>query len=49
MGRDGPECNLAVTEGLAALEMLIDDTNEWDGLKGRTLNPNIYNTYKIYA
>ena len=34
IGRDGPECNDALTEGIAALELLVDDTNEWGGLQG---------------
>jgi len=33
IGRDGPECNDALTEGIAALELLVDDTNEWGGLQ----------------
>ena len=35
MGRDGPECNDAITEGIAALEMLVDDASEWGNLQGK--------------
>ena len=35
MGRDGPECNDAITEGIAALEILVDDTAEWGKLQGK--------------
>ena len=35
MGRDGPECNEAITEGIAALEMMVDDTAEWGNLQGK--------------
>ena len=35
MGRDGPQCNEALTEGIASLELLVDDTNEWGGLQGK--------------
>ena len=34
MGRDGPKCNAAITEGIATLEMLVDDKKEWGGLQG---------------
>ena len=34
MGRDGPSCNLAVTQGVADLEALVDDAIEWGGLQG---------------
>ena len=35
MGRDGPECNDAITEGIAALEILVDDTAEWVKLQSK--------------
>ena len=35
MGRDGPECNDAITEGIAALEILVDDTDEWGKLQSK--------------
>ena len=34
IGRNGPKCNEALSEGIAALELLVDDTNEWGGLQG---------------
>ena len=37
MGRDGPECNLAITQGIVDLEMLLDDQTEWAGLQGTSL------------
>jgi len=33
MGRDGPECNDAITEGIAALEMMVDDASVWGKLQ----------------
>ena len=35
MGRDGPECNDAITEGIAALEMMVDDASVWGKLQGK--------------
>ena len=29
MGRNGPECNDAIIEGIAYLEMIVDDENKW--------------------
>ena len=37
MGRDGPECNLAITEGIADIEKMLDDPTKWDGLEGTFL------------
>ena len=34
IGRNGPKCNEALSEGIAALELQVDDTNEWGGLQG---------------
>ena len=42
MGRDGPECNDAITEGIAALEMLVDDASEWGNLQGKVWPNNSY-------
>ena len=35
IGRDGLACNDALTEGIASLELLVDDANEWEGLQGK--------------
>ena len=37
MGMDGPECNLAITQGIADIEKLLDDQTEWAGLQGTFL------------
>ena len=36
IGRNGPKCNEALSEGIAVLELLVDDTNEWGGLQGES-------------
>ena len=35
MERDGPECNDAITEGIAALEMMVDDSIQWGKLQSK--------------
>ena len=32
--RDGPECNIAMTEAIKSVEDLIDDPNKWEQLDG---------------
>merc|ERR1711860_140146 len=35
MGRDGPECNDAITEGIYVLESMVDDISQWGELQGQ--------------
>ena len=37
MGRDGPECNLAITEAIADLEVMIKNMNDWPAIEGKLI------------
>ena len=41
LGRDGPECNTAITNAIAAIEDMVDDPNKWEELDGESYNFNL--------